>query len=209
MSKLQFDFDTRAAYINAKVSTLVPAQIRGLRLKSETPRQPDLGRASKMHQSRISMLETAGANPTIGTLSQLAAGLKVGLKIEFVSFSEMLAWENGFSQDEFNLVKIDEDQAFLNPVSMRPPLKSQPELLNTSWITTDFVRRLTEGHLQNAAGTFWNEVDVTEKSREQISLVFNNVPAPVRLTPQPEYGDMNPWVIDKIRQSQFTENQDS
>lgn len=120
VSNLVSDFDTRAAYINAKVSTLVPAQIRGLRLKSETPRQPDLGRASKMHQSRISMLETAGANPTIGTLSQIAAGLKVGLKIEFVSFSEMLAWENNFSQDEFDIVPLDEDTEFINPQPMVP-----------------------------------------------------------------------------------------
>jgi len=93
----------------------VPSQIRALRLKSDVPRQPDLAHAAEMHQSRISMLETAGANPTLSTLSAIAAALKVGLKVEFVPFSQMLSWENGFSQDDFNPVRIDEDQAFLRP----------------------------------------------------------------------------------------------
>jgi transcriptional regulator with XRE-family HTH domain len=113
--KLQSDFNTRAAYIHSKVSTLVPSQIKGLRLKSDMPRQKDLAQAAELHQSRISMFETPGANPTVETLSAIAAALRVGLKIEFVPFSEMLAWENGFSQDRFDVTKIDEDQAFLNP----------------------------------------------------------------------------------------------
>ena len=115
ISRLQSDFKTRVAYIQAKVGTLVPSQIRALRMGSETPRQPDLARAAEMHQSRISMLETAGANPTLGTLSAMAAALKVGLKVEFVAFSEMLAWENSFAQDEFNVTRLDDDTAFLNP----------------------------------------------------------------------------------------------
>lgn len=115
ISKLQSDFRTRTAYIQAKVSTLVPSQIRALRLKSETPRQPDLAHEAEMHQSRISALETAGANPTLGTLSAIAAALKVGLKVEFVPFSEMLEWENQFSQDAFRVTSLDEDEAFLRP----------------------------------------------------------------------------------------------
>jgi transcriptional regulator with XRE-family HTH domain len=112
---LQSNFKTRTAYIQAKVGTLVPSQIRALRIKSETPRQPDLAKAAEMHQSRISMLETAGSNPTLGTLSAIAAALKVGLKVEFVPLSEMLAWENEFSQDDFTVVTIDDDAEFLNP----------------------------------------------------------------------------------------------
>jgi transcriptional regulator with XRE-family HTH domain len=120
ISNLQSDFRTRTAYIQAKVSTLVPSQIRALRLKSEMPRQPDLAREAEMQQSRISMLETPGANPTLGTLSAIAAALKVGLVVRFVPFSEMLAWENKFSQDEFRVTAIDEDQAFLNPGFQAP-----------------------------------------------------------------------------------------
>jgi hypothetical protein len=80
------------------------------------PRQADLASAADMKQSRISMMETPGAaNMTLDTLGSIAAALKVGLKVEFVPFSEMLAWENGFSQDKFDVVKIDSDIAFLNP----------------------------------------------------------------------------------------------
>ena len=120
ISKLSPDFKTRAAYIQAKVGTLVPSQIRALRLKSEMPRQADLAIAAEMHQSRISMFETPGANPTISTLSSIAAGLKVGLKIEFVPFSEMLDWENDFSQDQFQVTQIDNDIEFLNPGQITP-----------------------------------------------------------------------------------------
>jgi transcriptional regulator with XRE-family HTH domain len=131
ISKLKSDFKARAAYIQAKVGTLVPSQIRALRLKSEMPRQPDLAHAAHMHQSRISMLETPGANPTISTLSSIAAALKVGLKIEFVSFTEMLDWENGFSQDRFKVTKIDNDLRFLNPGIVQPA----PQITDISWIT--------------------------------------------------------------------------
>lgn len=127
IDKLQSDFKARAGYIQAKVGTLVPSQIRALRLKSEMPRQPDLAREAEMHQSRISMLETAGANPTIGTLSAVAAALKVGLIVKFVPFSEMLAWENGFSQDGFNVVTLDHDAAFINP--QPAPLHFIPRLI--------------------------------------------------------------------------------
>jgi len=139
ISKLQSDFKTRAAYIHAKVSTLVPSQIKGLRLKSDMPRQKDLAQAAKLHQSRISMFETPGANPTVETLSAIAAALRVGLKIEFVPFSEMLTWENGFSQDQFNVTKIDNDLLFLSPNITPQPT---PQAINTSWITMDLLRDL-------------------------------------------------------------------
>lgn len=119
------------AYIQSKVGTLVPSQIRALRLKSDMPRQSDLARAAEMHQSRISMFETPGANPTVSTLSAIAAALKVGLKIEFVRFSEMLDWENSFSQDRFEVTKIDNDFRFLNPAAA-PTQLSIPAVTNSS-----------------------------------------------------------------------------
>lgn len=79
------------------------------------PRQADLARASEMLQSRISLLETPGAaNVTLETLSRIAAAFKVGLIVKFVTFSEMLAWENSFSQDQFDVTKIDKDANFLS-----------------------------------------------------------------------------------------------
>jgi hypothetical protein len=80
------------------------------------PRQADLAEASEMLQSRISVLETPGAaNVTLDTLSRIAAAFKVGLIVRFVPFSEMLAWENKFSQDQFDVVRIDQDIDFLSP----------------------------------------------------------------------------------------------
>jgi transcriptional regulator with XRE-family HTH domain len=80
------------------------------------PRQADLAAKAKMQQSRISMFETPGAaNLTLDTLSRLAAAFKVGLVVKFVPFSEMLEWENNYSQDFFDVTRLDHDVAFLNP----------------------------------------------------------------------------------------------
>lgn len=108
--------DSRTAYIKAKLGVLVPSQIRALRLRSEMPRQSDLAKVAGLHQSRISMFETPGAaNMTIETLARLAASFKVGLVVKFVPFSEMLQWENSFSQDQFVVTPIARDHGFLNP----------------------------------------------------------------------------------------------
>ena len=97
ISRLLNSYKSRAAYIQAKLGVLVPSQIRSLRLKSNNPRMPrqkDLAIETGMHQSRISMFETPGAaNITLETLANVAAGLKVGVIVKFVPFSEMLRWE--------------------------------------------------------------------------------------------------------------------
>ncbi len=114
--RLLTSLDSRTSYIRAKLSILVPSQIRALRLKSDMPRQLDLAHAAEMHQSRISMFETPGAaNLTLETLSRLAAAFKVGVIVKFVPFSEMLRWENQYSQDTFDVTKLSADIDFLNP----------------------------------------------------------------------------------------------
>lgn len=119
ISKLLTDKNTRTAYIKAKVGVLVPSQIRALRLKSDLPRQADLAREAEMQQSRISMFETPGAaNVTLETLARLAAIFKVGLIVKFAPFSEMLHWENTFSQDRFDVVRVNHDQEFLDPTAV-------------------------------------------------------------------------------------------
>ena len=116
ISRLLTSLESRASYIRSKLGVLVPSQIRSLRLKSNMPRQADLAREAGMHQSRISAFETPGAaNLTLETLSRIAAALKTGLVVEFVPFSEMLDWENNFSQDSFNVTRLNEDAAFLEP----------------------------------------------------------------------------------------------
>jgi transcriptional regulator with XRE-family HTH domain len=113
------------------------------------PRQSDLANAAEMHQSRISMFETPGANPTIGTLSAIAAALRVGLKIEFVPFSEMLDWENSFSQEQFAVTKIDDDGLFLNP-----PADGVPQPLPVAVANIDQYN----ARLISAGEDIWSEV---------------------------------------------------
>lgn len=128
ISKLRSNLNERAAYIRAKLAVLVPSQIKALRLKSGMARQADLAREAEMHQSRISMFETPGAaNMTIETLSRLAATFKTGLIIKFVPFSEMLEWENEFSQDSFDVLKIEHDADFIEgrPIRVRRRRKAQ------------------------------------------------------------------------------------
>jgi len=115
ISRLRSEFNARTSYITAKLGVLVPSKIRALRLKSNMPRQRDLAIEADMQQSRISMFETPGAaNVTLETLAKLAAAFKVGLKVEFVPFSEMLRWENSYSQDAFDVTRIDNDFEFIS-----------------------------------------------------------------------------------------------
>lgn len=107
---------SRASFIRAKLNVLIPSQIRALRLRRDNMTQKQLAAIAKMAQPRISAMERPGATKfNIETLVRLAAAFKVGLKVEFVPFSEMLAWENDFSQDEFDAVKIDKDIRFISP----------------------------------------------------------------------------------------------
>jgi transcriptional regulator with XRE-family HTH domain len=117
ISNLQNNETSRTAYIKAKLSVLIPSQIRAMRLKSENlSRQADLARATGMKQSRISAMETPGAvNFNLETLVRLASIFKVGLLVKFVPFSEMLRWENSFSQDDFSVTQLDDDEDFLIP----------------------------------------------------------------------------------------------
>jgi transcriptional regulator with XRE-family HTH domain len=105
------DWKYREAYVRASINVNLPSQIRALRLRQGMT-QKDLADASKMLQPRISAMEKPGAVKfNVETLVRVAAGLGVGLIVKFVSISEMLAWENGFCQDEFNAARFDHDLA--------------------------------------------------------------------------------------------------
>ncbi len=80
--------------------------------------QKQLALLAGMAQPRISKMERPGEESfNIETLIRLAAAFKLGLKVEFVPFSEMLTWENNYSQDAFDPDPIERDRAFLNPVA--------------------------------------------------------------------------------------------
>jgi transcriptional regulator with XRE-family HTH domain len=117
--KLKNNRKTREAYIKAKLNINIPSQIRALRLQKPWM-QEELGKEVDMKQSRISKMEQPGAvNFNLATLVRLAAAFRVGLVVRFASFSEMLNWENEFSQDIFNVTKLDDDIEFVTPVASK------------------------------------------------------------------------------------------
>ena len=76
-------------------------------------------------------MEECATNFTLETLARLAATFRTGLVVKFVPYSEMLRWENSFSTDAFNVVRIEEDQRFLDPTLAREPA--------VDWISTRSV----------------------------------------------------------------------
>jgi transcriptional regulator with XRE-family HTH domain len=103
----------RAAYVRAKAQTNIPSQIRALRLRRGMTQQ-DLAREADMKQPRISAMEQPGETQfNLDTLVRLAAAFKVGLIVRFSSYSQMLAWENEFNQDSFDVIHLENDNAFL------------------------------------------------------------------------------------------------
>jgi transcriptional regulator with XRE-family HTH domain len=115
IAKLNSSVESRASYIRGKISVLIPAQLRAIRLKHPL-KQLELAEAAGMKQSRISAMERPGAaNFNVETLIRTAAALRVGLEIRFVPFSKMLDSENDFNQDEFDVVRLERDRRFLNP----------------------------------------------------------------------------------------------
>lgn len=115
ISRLLRERDFRAAYIRAKLDVLIPSQLRALRLGQDKT-QPEVANMADMKQSRISAMETPGrVNFNLETLVRMAATQNVGLVVKFVPFSEMLEWENSYSQDAFNPTLLANDVAFLEP----------------------------------------------------------------------------------------------
>jgi len=67
-----------------------------------------------MKQARISAMERVGeAKYTVETLVRLAAALRVGIQVQFVTFAEMLSWENEFDPESFEVIPLENDQEFL------------------------------------------------------------------------------------------------
>ncbi len=117
INRLRTNRDSRAAYIRAKLDVLIPSQLRALRLRQPMTQSVLAGEAG-MKQSRISAMETPGkTNFNLETLVSLAATFKVGLMVKFVPFSEMICWENGYSQDTFNVTQLAHDVDFLQPAA--------------------------------------------------------------------------------------------
>ena len=115
ISRLIRDRAYRAAYVRAKLEVLIPSQLRALRLRKAWT-QSDLASAAGKKQSQISAMETPGkVNFNLETLVEMSATFGVGLQVRFVPLSEMLRWENDYSQDFFDVTSVEHDTDFLNP----------------------------------------------------------------------------------------------
>jgi transcriptional regulator with XRE-family HTH domain len=117
ISKLITDRGFRADYIRAKLEVLIPSQLRALRLR-EHKTQSEVAQLADMKQARISAMESPGrVNFNLETLVRMAATHNTGLMVKFVPFSEMLAWENSYSQDSFDATRLSTDIRFLEPAT--------------------------------------------------------------------------------------------
>lgn len=132
----------REAYIRASISVNLPSQIRALRLALPMTQQ-EFAAEAEMKQPRISAMEKPGATKfNIETLVRLAAAFRVGLIVKFVPVSEMVAWENGFSQDSFIVAPFESDMGlrnYSNRFTSSFPINSSTSV--PSWISTPRMLR--------------------------------------------------------------------
>jgi transcriptional regulator with XRE-family HTH domain len=154
---------TRAAYIRAKVTTNVPSQIKALRRRQGGMTQTELARDAEMKQSRISAMEKPGARLNIDTLVRLAAAFGVGLLVKFVSYSEMLTWENNFSQDTFNVTPIDEDVDFLEEEAPAEAASSQSSFTPKKSVFEDAADQEQASSGQSQAAFMANVGDTSQR----------------------------------------------
>lgn len=128
INKLKINKKTRQSYLRAKLNVNLPSQIRALRLR-QGMKQEDLAQETEMMQPRISAMERPGATKfSLETLIRLAAAFRVGLIVKFAPFSEMLKWENEFSQDIFDVKTIDDDVEFKKEEQEQPALQTTAQI---------------------------------------------------------------------------------
>ena len=95
--------DYRDAYVEEKVTTSLPFQIRALREERDWS-QVELGNRAEMRQNAVSRLEDAESGPpSINTLLRLARAFDVALLVKFVPFTKLL---NEFSDLSFEALRV-------------------------------------------------------------------------------------------------------
>jgi transcriptional regulator with XRE-family HTH domain len=158
ISELANSISLREAYLHSKLDVLVPAQIRSLRRRRELT-QSELGVEAEMKQARICAMERPGqVRFSLETLVRLAAAFRVGLSVEFLPISEMLEWENSFMPDEFDVVPLEKDEAFLHPEHAGSPRRVSPGLCAAMLGEQDDVsNRAPAYHVQNVSASSWWE----------------------------------------------------
>lgn len=121
INDLKKNIAARVDYTSATTSINVASQIKALRRRRDDMTQEELAKESGIPQPRISAIERPGNMLSLSTLVKVASAFKVGLIVKFVPFSEMVQWENSYSQDRFDATPIERDADFLEPKSIESP----------------------------------------------------------------------------------------
>ena len=127
-------------------------------------KQSELGRDADMKQARISSLERIGeVSFSIETLIRLASAFRVGLIVKFAPISEMLDWENNFAPDEFDVVPLENDEAFLHP-ERSGSQRSASSGLSAAMLggQGDEASMAPAYHTQNVSTSSWREGSILD-----------------------------------------------
>ena len=99
----------------------------------------------------------------IETLIRLAAALKVGLIVKFAPYSEVLNWNSSFSQDEFDVVQIGDDQEFLDP----PPFNYVTDTATQEAIWFESLEEEMKSFFDNE----WKHTTVANKPSREKTII--------------------------------------
>jgi len=103
------DPEYRKAFVASQVNIGIPFQIRAL-LKSRGWTQEKLAEKTGMRQPRISgMMSPGKTRPNIETLRRLAEAFDCGLMVRFVSFGDLVKWNNSFDPESFDVPDFEHD----------------------------------------------------------------------------------------------------
>lgn len=99
----------RDAYVEEKVTTSLPFQIKALREQREWS-QAELGNRADMRQNAVSRLEDAeSGTPSINTLMRLARAFDVALLVKFVPFTKLLSEFSDVSSEALAVANFDQE----------------------------------------------------------------------------------------------------
>lgn len=158
------DKDYRDAYVASQIAIGLPFQVRALRVgKGWT--QTELAERAGMTQPRIAEIEkTSERRFNLETLLRIASAHDVGLEVRFVSYGQLIALEESFDPDSFEVPSFEEEFAAAQK-------KEQADLARTE-LAKAAVERIS--HTYPNAGTVrrsWNVFEGTPAGQTSMDFM--------------------------------------
>ena len=102
----------RALFVETQIETVIPFQIRTMRV-SRGWTQKQLAERAEMAQGRISLLESVNYEGAVNvkTLVKLAEAFDVGLVVRFAPFSEIAEWSTTISKEHHDVPDFETEFA--------------------------------------------------------------------------------------------------